>query len=145
MPYSFMQFIKRHSRSLLALVLVTPLGFYTKFYEGPAEEWVHNSLGGILYVIFWTILFSMFLSRTRIWKAALIVLICTCILEFLQLWHPPFLEAIRSTFLGGALLGNSFVWSDLLYYLLGSLISFGLALFGKEQAIVLPLALVLYD
>ena len=31
------------------------------------------------------------------------------------------------------------------FYLLGALISYGIALFGKEQAIVMPLALVLYD
>ena len=31
------------------------------------------------------------------------------------------------------------------FYLLGSLLSYGIALFGKEQAIVMPLALILYD
>jgi hypothetical protein len=126
MPDSFMQFITRHRWTLLALFLVTPLGFYTKFYHGPAEGWVHNSLGGFFYVIFWTILFSIPFYRVRPWKIALAVLVTTSLLEVLQLWHPPFLEAIRSTFLGGALLGNSFVWSDFLYYLSGCLICLAL-------------------
>jgi hypothetical protein len=47
------------------------------------------------------------------------VFIVTCILEFLQLWHPPFLEWIRNYFLGRTIIGNSFSKSDFLYYFFG--------------------------
>jgi hypothetical protein len=39
------------------------------------------------------------------------VLVATCLLEFLQLWHPPLLEAVRSTFIGRTVLGTSFTWN----------------------------------
>lgn len=46
----------------------------------------------------------------------------TCILEFLQLWHPPFLELIRSYLIGRLLIGTSFSWWDFPHYLVGCLI-----------------------
>ena len=53
------------------------------------------------------------------WIAAGVVLV-TCGLEFLQLWHPPWLQAIRSTFLGASLLGTSFSWWDFPAYVVGA-------------------------
>jgi hypothetical protein len=50
---------------------------------------------------------------------AIVVLLATCALEFLQLWHPPFLEYLRSSFIGRTVLGTSFAWLDFPYYVLG--------------------------
>lgn len=44
------------------------------------------------------------------------------IVELLQLWHPPFLEALRATTLGGLVLGYGFLWSDLVCYTVGACI-----------------------
>jgi hypothetical protein len=48
-------------------------------------------------------------------------------LELLQLWHPPLLEVVRSTFLGHALIGSGFQWSDLPHYAAGALVAAGIA------------------
>lgn len=117
---------KPQVRMLVLLAVITPLGFYTKFYRGPAQEWVSNSLGGFFYVVFWCLFFFVLSPGVRPWVIALTVLLITCLLEFSQLWHPPFLEAIRSHFLGRALIGNEFQWSDFLYYLVGSLAGWAL-------------------
>lgn len=119
----FTRFLYAMRWTLLSIALITPLGFVTKVYAGPVANWVNNSLGGVLYVIFWSLVFSVFFYRTKPWKIAAIVTLVTCLLEFLQLWHPPFLEAIRSTFLGVTLIGNSFTWLDLVHYLLGCIAS----------------------
>jgi hypothetical protein len=55
------------------------------------------------------------------------VLAITCALEVLQLWHPPFLQAIRSTFAGRALIGTTFVWWDFIYYIVAAAVSPALA------------------
>jgi hypothetical protein len=123
MPPVFIRFITQNRWTLAALALVTPLGFYSKVYSGPASHWVNNSLGGVLYVIFWTLLFSLIFARSRGWRIALAVWLITCILEFLQRWHPQFLETVRATFLGRALIGNSFSWLDMVHYAAGALIS----------------------
>lgn len=116
-------YLRQNRWLLVALVAVVPLGFYTKLYSGPWEHWVNNSLGGVFYVIFWSLLLSLLLPEVRRWKVIILIFLITCSLEFMQLWHPPFLERVRSTFLGATLIGNSFVWLDLLHYLLGSLVS----------------------
>ncbi len=41
------------------------------------------------------------------------------------LWHPAPLEALRATFLGAALLGSNFFWSDLPIYPVGCLAGWG--------------------
>ena len=53
------------------------------------------------------------------WIIATLVHICTCILEVMQLWHPPFLEFLKSFFIGRTILGNTFAWSGFPYYFIG--------------------------
>ena len=106
--------------TLVSLIIIVPIGFYSKFYRGPAAAWVNDSLGGVFYEIFWCLLILLFLPKVKPWIIALCVLVVTCILEFMQLWHPPFLEILRSNFMGRTLLGTTFTWTDFPYYFLGS-------------------------
>ncbi|MGC9364353.1 MAG: DUF2809 domain-containing protein [Fidelibacterota bacterium] len=111
-------------RILIALLILTPLGFYTKFYTGPLQDWVRNSLGGVFYEIFWCLVLALLFRRLRPVTIAGVVLLVTSALEFLQLWHPSFLGYLRSTFLGVTILGNSFTWSDFPYYFVGSALGY---------------------
>jgi hypothetical protein len=126
MPVDLISYISKKKWALLAIVLIVPLGLYTKIYNGPAFNWVNNSLGGVLYVIFWSLLFSLLAARSKSWKIVGLVFLSTSAIEFLQLWHPPFLETIRSTFIGATLFGNSFSWMDMVHYIIGALASLGL-------------------
>jgi hypothetical protein len=105
--------------AVVLLLLLVPLGLYTKVYQGPLEAWVSNSLGGVFYEIFWCLFFFVLFPRGKPWQVVLPVFIVTCALEFLQLWHPAWLESLRAPFLGRALLGTSFAWSDIPYYAAG--------------------------
>ena len=109
-------------RVLISLLIIIPVGFYTKFHTGLFQQWINNSSGGLFYEIFWILLTALLLPRVRVWKIVLTVFITTCIFEFLQLWHPAFLVLARNTFLGRTILGNCFTWSDFSYYFFGSLI-----------------------
>jgi hypothetical protein len=113
--------IPRRALTVLSIGIVTIAGLYAKFYGGPAREWVNDSFAGTFYVVFWCLLASLVFPRATARRIAVIVLAATCFLEFLQLWHPPFLEWLRSGFVGRALLGRSFAVSDFPYYVLGSL------------------------
>lgn len=114
-------------RLLLILAIVVPLGFATKLYTGPARAWVHGHAGGFLYVIFWCLLALAIRPRLSPWVVGAAVLLVTSVLEFLQLWHPPLLQAVRSNFLGHAFLGSTFAWSDFPYYGAGALVAVGIA------------------
>lgn len=109
---------------LLVLIIIIPIGFFSKFYFGPANQWVNNSLGGLFYEIFWCLVIAFILIKANPFKIALWVFVITCLLEFLQLWHPPFLEILRNNFMGRTILGSSFNWMDFPYYFVGSLLGY---------------------
>ena len=105
---------------LISLLIITPLGFLCKIYTGPAQFWVQNYAVGILYVIFWCFIIFLFIPNIKfLTQIVLLVFFVTGILEILQLWHPPFLEFIRSFFIGRTLLGTSFSWWDFPHYAIG--------------------------
>jgi hypothetical protein len=104
----------------ISIFIVVPMGLLSKFYTGPAHQWFNDYGGDILYEIFWCLFaFCFFRSRAAIIKIPIWVFVITCILEFLQLWHPPLLNQIRATLIGKLLLGTTFVWWDFPHYLLG--------------------------
>ena len=91
-------------------------------YTGAGQDWIANSFGGILYVIFWCLVVLLIAPKLQPGNISFGVLFFTCVLEFMQLWHPPFLQALRSTFVGATILGTSFVASDFIYYIVGAII-----------------------
>lgn len=112
-------------RAILALVLVTPLGFATKFalpgwFPGPFGIWCRLYGAAVLYEVFWVLVLTAVAPRLAAWRAGGWVALATCFLEFSQSWHDPGLDALRRTFVGAALLGNGFDWWDFPHYALGS-------------------------
>lgn len=124
MPNIFSNISTKQKWALILLLLITPLGFYTKFYSGPGASWVSDSLGGVFYEIFWCLLVYLFLVKSRAWVIAASVFIVTCFLEVLQLWHPEFLEIVRSYFIGRTVFRTSFNLYDFIYYFIGSFIGY---------------------
>lgn len=105
---------------IISILIVVPMGLLSKFYTGPAHQWFNDYGGDVLYEIFWCLFgFWFFRSRTAIVQIPIWVFVITCILEFLQLWHPPLLNEIRATLIGKLLLGTTFVWWDFPHYALG--------------------------
>ena len=125
-------FLHTRKWSIISIIIIIPVGFYTKFYSGPASGWVNNSLGGILYVIFWSLVFYLIGPNTNPLKIVTIVFILTGMLEFLQLWHPVILESIRSHFLGRSIIGSSFSQSDFFYYFIGAITAYLLIMFLRR-------------
>lgn len=106
----------------MVIVAISLLGFGSKFYEGFGSQWFNNSLAGLFYDTFWCLVVFLFNPQSKPVKIGFWIFIITDLLEFLQLWHPGFLQIIRKSFLGAALIGNSFNWLDFPYYLAGCLL-----------------------
>ncbi|MEQ9359490.1 ribosomal maturation YjgA family protein [Coleofasciculus chthonoplastes] len=104
---------------LISIILIAPLGYAVRFYA-PAPEWLNDRLGSFAYEIFWILLVGLFFPQASPLWTAVGVCIVTCLLEVLQLWQSPFLQAIRATLLGRVILGNTFTWSDFPAYFIGS-------------------------
>lgn len=94
--------------TLLSILIITPLGFYTKLYTGKGELWINNHLGGTFYVIFWCLIVIMIFPGTKPLIIASWVFAITVLLEFLQLFHPKFLELYKESFIGKTILDKSF-------------------------------------
>ncbi|WP_193194195.1 DUF2809 domain-containing protein [Nostoc sp. MG11] len=105
---------------ILSLLIVVVMGFFFKYYTGPAYQWFNDYGAAVFYEIFWC-LFAFWFARSRaaVIQIPLWVFVITCILELLQLWHPPLLEEIRTTLIGKLLLGTTFAWWDFPHYALG--------------------------
>lgn len=106
---------------IILLFLVALLGYWLRF-NAPIAANSRDGFGGAAYVIFFVVAIAIIRPASSAARIALIVLGTTCVLEFLQLWHPPWLETIRSTFPGRALLGTTFDWTDFPPYFAGALI-----------------------
>jgi hypothetical protein len=105
----------------VSLCAVIPVGLGFKFYDGPGAWWFNNYGAGVAYEIFWClVVFLIWPKKRNATKIVVGVFVVTYLLEALQLWHPTFLEKVRATFLGAALIGTTFTWWDFPHYALGS-------------------------
>lgn len=111
--------------TLASIVVVVPLGLSTKLCRIEGLAWIRENFGGALYVVFFCLVALLVVPRARPWIIALSVFLATCGVEVLQLWHPPWLEAIRSTRPGALVLGSTFVWADFPWYLVGAVLGWG--------------------
>ncbi|MEL7036923.1 MAG: DUF2809 domain-containing protein [Cyanobacteria bacterium J06592_8] len=112
--------MKTYRWIIFAIVItLVPIGLASKFYQGPLEFWINNSFSSIFYEMFWIFLVLLIWPQLSPGWVSFWVFIVTSILEFMQLWKPPFLQAIRATLMGRLLLGVSFVWTDFIYYVIG--------------------------
>lgn len=109
---------------IFSLLIVIAMGFFFKFYNGFGRQWFNNNGAAIFYEIFWCLFAFLFVkSRKAISQIPLWVFVITCMLEFLQLWHPPGLQQIRTTFVGRLLIGSTFSWWDFPHYAIGCILS----------------------
>ena len=70
--------------AIVLLIIIIPIGFYSKLYTGFGNEWVNNKLGGVFYEIFWCLVFYILLPKSKPFKIVVWVFVITCILEFVQ-------------------------------------------------------------
>ena len=112
-------------RAVAALGVLVPVGFAAKAYRGPSQWWINNWGSSFAYEIFFMLLaFAVVCRHRTAGPIAVAVCVATCVLEFAQLWTPPWLVAVRSTFIGQCVLGNVFAWWDLPAYPIGCVLGY---------------------
>ena len=52
---------------VFALLIVTPAGFLFKFYTGPVRWWLNDYGAGVLYEVFWHIIYMVGFSPLCYW------------------------------------------------------------------------------
>lgn len=128
------EIVTRYRVSLIVwLFVVALLGYWFRFDAPMSAEW-RDGIGGAAYVIFFMVALAIIWQASSATRITLIVLTLTCVLEFLQLWHPLWLERIRRTLLGRALLGTTFGWTDFPPYFAGAVIGWALVRLHQRAA-----------
>ena len=109
------------SRSLLLLagVLTAALGIASRQYAGLLPELIARYAGDTLWALAAFIGCALLAPHGRRGRLALAALLLAYAVEISQLYHAPWLDALRNTRIGGLLLGHGFLWSDLLCYSVG--------------------------
>jgi len=104
---------------LISVAIVMVLGLSSRKYAGYLPEYINTYLGDALWAVM-IYLFAALLLKDR--KPSLITLLSLSfcyLIEISQLYHAPWIDAIRNTRLGGLVLGFGFLWTDIIAYTLG--------------------------
>jgi hypothetical protein len=114
----------------LIYLLLAPLAIWTAFATRSGDPWIPAFIvdygGDTLWAWMVFMLIRFAAPRWAIWKAAAFTLILAYGCEISQLYHAPWIDAIRGIRIGTVpigliVLGNTFVWSDLVCYTVGVL------------------------
>lgn len=125
----------RPAQALFSLLTIG-LGLASRRYAAALPAWVAAYAGDALWalLVFWLV----GLGRPR-WgrrRVAGVALGFAFVIEASQLYQAPWLNALRATTLGHLVLGQGFLWSDLLCYTVGVLAGVGLEqMWPRKQAL----------
>lgn len=115
--------MKQRKRSLqvLILLLVIAAGLASRKYPQVLPSFLGKYPGDALWALAAFVLWGLILPKASTTHVALLAILTSVIDELSQLYHAPWIDAIRSTTLGHLLLGFSFSWFDILAYMVGVL------------------------
>jgi hypothetical protein len=85
----------------------------------PLPQWLSNHGGDALWALMVFVGFGFLLPRASTVIVALLALTFAWGVEFSQLCHAPWIDAIRATLPGRLVLGTTFAWPDLPAYAVG--------------------------
>jgi hypothetical protein len=111
---------RRHTRIyLLIMVVITAFGLPARTIQDQLPTWYVQYFGDYLWAMLLFFVFALTLRNMNTFKVAIATLLFTYMIEISQLFHPQWLEYLRSIKLFALVLGYSFLWSDIVAYTLG--------------------------
>ena len=106
---------------LLLTIIVMVLGLLSRKISG-LPKIIELYSGDILWALMVFLLFAFLFNKKSTIFIISWAIICSYSIEISQLYHAPWIDAIRNTVLGGLILGFGFLWSDLVCYTIGIII-----------------------
>lgn len=104
---------------LISVAIVMGLGLSSRKYAGYLPEWINTYLGDALWAVMIYLFTAVLLHDRKLLQIALASLLFCYLIEISQLYHAPWIDAIRNTRLGGLVLGFGFLWTDIIAYTMG--------------------------
>ena len=106
---------------LILTIIVMILGLLSRKISG-LPKIIELYSGDILWALMVFLLFAFLFNKKSTIFIISWAIICSYSIEISQLYHAPWIDAIRNTVLGGLILGFGFLWSDLVCYTIGLII-----------------------
>jgi len=114
-----MKLFSQRTTSLFLAITAGILGVLSRKFPEFLPGFIVRYTGDTMWAFaLYYVLRVFFPDRTIAWNA-LVCLLISYLVEVSQLYQAGWINAIRSTVVGALILGNSFVWTDLLCYLCG--------------------------
>lgn len=109
------------NRTLFLLLTISSilLGLSSRKMAGYLPDSINLGLGDALWAVMVYLLVATVFCRWSIVRTALVGLTFCYLIEMSQLYHAPWIDAVRATRLGGLVLGFGFLWTDIAAYTLG--------------------------
>jgi hypothetical protein len=85
----------------------------------PLPQWLSNNGGDALWALMVFVGLGLLLPRASTLMVTLLALTFAWGVEFSQLYHAPWIDAIRATLPGRLVLGSTFNWPDIPAYAVG--------------------------
>ncbi|HEY6914185.1 MAG TPA: DUF2809 domain-containing protein [Paludibacter sp.] len=116
--------MKRNRLIYLGTVIATiTLGLLSRRFSHYLPEIINSYLGDALWALMIFQFVAMVFPTRKTFQIAFFSLIFCYLIEISQLYHAPWIDAVRNTRLGGLVLGFGFLWTDIIAYSFG--IGFG--------------------
>jgi hypothetical protein len=106
-------------RYALLAIAVIAAGLLWRSGLIPLPQWLSNNGGDALWALMVFLGFGFLFPRASTWVVALLALTFAWGVEFSQLYHAPWIDAVRAMTPGKLVLGNTFNWPDLPAYAVG--------------------------
>jgi hypothetical protein len=115
----------KYRLSLLAIIpIVVISGLALRSGSPLIPAFVAKNGGDTLWALLVFLIIRFIAPDWSLFRSAAIALIISYLDEISQLYHAPWIDNIRSYWLGGIILGFGFLWSDLVCYTVGILSGF---------------------
>lgn len=100
--------------SLICIIVLIPIGLFSRHISWLPKE-TGDAFWAMMVFCFWRII----LVKSKLQTVAIVSLAHSFIVEFSQLLRWQWLVSFRNTFVGHMLLGQGFLWIDLVAYVIG--------------------------
>jgi uncharacterized protein DUF2809 len=110
---------RSRARTLAAIVLLIVLGLASRRWAHALPHFVAEYAGDTLWAAMIFELAALFRPSARTGYLLLAAWLVSVGVEVTQLYHSPWVDAVRGTRLGGLVLGYGFLWSDVVCYTAG--------------------------
>lgn len=112
----------RRAVHALAAVAVVGLGLIWRSHFLHLPPFMKKYGGDALWALLVFVLIRFFRPQMNVVRSVLTALCFSVAVEFSQLYHAPWIEAVRITRLGALILGSTFNWPDIPAYAIGILV-----------------------